>query len=320
MNGKNDLCKVAIIGAGYTAREHIHAFADVPGVRLAGIHSRTRSKAETLAKEYTIPHVCDSVDELYEKTKADLVVVTVVEMSMRPVCEACFQYPWTLLLEKPAGYTVPDAEAILAAAQKNKSNVFVALNRRFYSSTRFVLSDCVELDGPRFVKVQDQQDQASALSTGQPKAVVDNWMFANSIHLIDYFHVFCRGKIEQVEPIIPWNPVRPGVVIGKILFDSGDVGIYEGVWDGPAPWAVAVSTSSRRWEMRPLEHAVYQNRGERALIPAELNQWDKLFKPGFRLQAENAAAAALGRLSNSVSIDEAMKTMRLIQRIFSLEN
>jgi len=320
MNGKNDLCKVAIIGAGYTAREHIRAFADVPGVKLAGIHSRTRGKAETLAKEYSIPLVCDSVDELYEKTKADLVVVTVVEMSMRPVCEVCFQYPWASLLEKPAGYTIPDAEAIFAVAQKNKSNVFVALNRRFFSSTRSVLTDCAKLDGPRFIKVQDQQDQVLALSTGQPKAVVDNWMFANSIHLIDYFCMFGRGKIELVEPVVPWNPVRPGIVIGKILFDSGDVGIYEGVWDGPAPWAVAISTHSRRWEMRPLEQAVYQKRGERALISAELHQWDKLFKPGFRLQAGNAVAAALGRPSDSVSIDEAMQTMRLIQKIFSIEN
>ena len=64
-------CQVAIIGAGYMAREHIRAFADVPEVTIAGIHSRTRERAEALAGEYSIGVVCDSVAELYDK-KGDL--------------------------------------------------------------------------------------------------------------------------------------------------------------------------------------------------------------------------------------------------------
>ena len=41
--------RVAIVGAGAMAREHIRAFADVPRVTVCGIHSRTREKAEKLA-------------------------------------------------------------------------------------------------------------------------------------------------------------------------------------------------------------------------------------------------------------------------------
>ena len=60
-----DMTTVAIIGAGAMARQHIKAFADLPGVTVAGIHSRTRAKAEALAAEYQIAHVCDLVDELH---------------------------------------------------------------------------------------------------------------------------------------------------------------------------------------------------------------------------------------------------------------
>ena len=76
-------CKIAFIGAGNMAREHIRAFADVPGVMLAGIHSRTRARAEELAAEYQVAGVYDSVAELYEQTRAELVVVTVFEIDRK---------------------------------------------------------------------------------------------------------------------------------------------------------------------------------------------------------------------------------------------
>jgi predicted dehydrogenase len=310
-------CKVVIIGAGYTAREHIRAFADVPGVIIAGIHSRTRSRAEALAREFSIPLVCDSIVELYEKTKADLVVVTVVELSMRAVSVACFEYPWTILLEKPAGYNIADAQSIKDAARKRKSKVFVALNRRFYASTQMVRNDVNCLDAKRFIKVQDQQDQKAALAAGQPQLVVDNWMYANSIHLVDYFRVLGRGKVTQVEPVHSWDPQCPGPVISRIVFDSGDVGLYEGIWDGPGPWAVTVSTPLKRWELRPLEQAGIQNRGERKIQLLEQHAWDQKFKPGFRLQAQEAVAAAFGDPTQAITLADAFETMLLVQAIFS---
>ena len=42
------ITKIAIIGAGYMAEEHIRAFSDIEDVVVAGIFSRTRSKAEPL--------------------------------------------------------------------------------------------------------------------------------------------------------------------------------------------------------------------------------------------------------------------------------
>ena len=308
---------MAIVGAGNMAREHIRAFADVPGVTIAGIHSRTRSRADTLAAEYGVPGVYDSVAELYEKTRADLVVVTVPETAMNPVSRTCFEFPWTVLLEKPPGLNLPDAQEIHGAATAKNRRVLVALNRRFLSSTRAALADLAQRDGQRFIKVQDQQDQAQAAELGHPQAVVQNWMYANSIHLIDYFQVFGRDDIRAVEPYFAWDSKSPGVVVSRLEFDSGDIGLYEGIWHGPGPWAVSVSAAERRWEMRPLEEATYQQQGERQLHPVQIHQWDRQFKPGFRLQAEMAVQAALGEPSESPTLDEAMKTMRLIAAIFA---
>jgi predicted dehydrogenase len=311
-------CKVAIVGAGYMATEHAKAFADVAGVQLVGIHSRTRSRAEKLAAEQRIVQVCDSVEELYAKTKPDLVVVTVGELSMNAASRACFEHPWTVLLEKPAGYNVADAEEIAAVARAKQRRVFVALNRRFYSATRTVLDRLCVDKGSRFIRLQDQEDQVRARQAGQPELVVENWMYANSIHVIDYLRLFGRGRIQRVVPVVAWDAKRPAVVVSKIEFESGDVGLYEAVWNQPGPWSVAVTTPAARYEMRPLEKAFVQPQGERKTQELEGSAWDQEFKPGLRLQAENAVAAALGQASDSISLDDALQTMCLVRDIYGL--
>jgi predicted dehydrogenase len=315
MNAQTN-CTIAVIGAGYMAREHIRAFQDIPGVKIAGTFSRTRTRAEVLAGEFNIPMVCDSVDELYEKTHADLVIVAVPELAANTVSRACFQYPWTCLLEKPAGYNFSDAQEIEAAARARHSSAYVALNRRFYSSTQQVLADLKNIDMPRFIHVQDQEDPKRALQAGRPQAVVDNWMYANSIHLVDYFTLLGRGRVAAVEPIIPWNPSAPWIVAAKIQFDSGDVGLYQGIWDGPGPWAVSINTAAKRWEMRPVEQAAYQLAGQRTLEPVQINPWDQQFKPGLRLMAEKAIAASQGAVTDLPTLAEALQSMTLVKEIF----
>jgi len=120
-----------------------------------------------------------------------------------------------------------------------------------------------------------------------------------------------------VTAVQPWDPEHPGIVVSHVAFGSGDVGVYEGIWNGPGPWAVTVSTPRRRWEMRPLEQASYQNRGERALHAVEIDPRDRTFKPGFRRQAELAVRAAYGADDTGLAtIEDALETMRLIARIF----
>ncbi len=310
--------KVAFVGAGYMAEEHMRAFAGLPGVAIAGIFSRTRTRAERLAATYHTK-VFDSVAELYQKTQADLVVVTVVELSMAEVAGACFAYPWTVLLEKPAGYDLADATRIRDAARRSGRRAFVALNRRAYSSTRQAVTVLSKDSSPRFIKVIDQQDQQAAIEVNkQPELVARNFMFANSIHLIDYFRVLGRGEIAGVEPLVPWNPQAPGLVLAKVNFTSGDIGLYEGVWNGPGPWIVSVNTADQRVEMRPLEQISVQLRGTRTVNQLEIDADDKTFKPGLRYQAGQALAATRGEPANLATIDDSWHSMKLVADIFGV--
>jgi predicted dehydrogenase len=305
-----------MIGGGGMTREHIRAFQNVPGVTIAGIWNRTREKAEALAKEFAIPVVAASVADLHAQTQADLAVLAVYETAINAVVKQALAHRWAILMEKPVGLDLADAEDIAAAIKAKQAKVFVGLNRRTLSSTQAVLADLADDPGPRFVHVQDQQSLDVARQIGHASAVVDNWMYANSIHLVDYIATFGRGKVTEVVPVVRWNAKAPTVVIAKVAFDSGDVALYEGIWNGPGPWACTVTTPRRRWELRPLEKAVFQNAGERKQNPVEPHVWDTEFKPGFRLQADQVVSALRGT-GSATSIDEAVRTMRLVHDIFA---
>lgn len=312
-----DKVKVAIIGAGNMAEEHIKAFLDISEINIVGIHSRTVEKSKKLALKYEIPNVFDSIPDMYNYTNANIVIIAVSELSTKEVCEKAFDFPWTCLVEKPAGYDLNDAEAIALKARNELRQVFVGLNRRQYSSTINVINDLSKSNQTRLIHVYDQQNPRDALALGRPEPVVKNWMYANSIHLIDYFKLFGRGEIISVIPIIKWEPNNPMFVLSKIIYSSGDIGIYESVWNAPGPWSVSITTQEKRWELKPLEKAAFQVYGTRHLEEIQLSDWDINFKPGFRMQAEEMLKAIQGIPHNLVNIDEALDAMRLVNKIYA---
>jgi hypothetical protein len=70
--------------------------------------------------------------------------------------------------------------------------------------------------------------------------------------------------------------------------------------------------------MRPLEQAAYQLAGQRKLEPVETHPWDQQFKPGLRLQAEEAVKAILGAETELPTLRDALKSMYLINEIFGI--
>lgn len=309
--------KIAIIGSGYMAQEHAKAFASLPNVEIVGVCGRSRARAEALAATHGVP-VYDSVTSLYQSTQADAVVVAVNELSAREVCLAAFAHPWLCFLEKPVGVDLPQAEEITAAAHRAGTKAYVALNRRSYASTRQALRELAADDSPRLISVLDQQDMVSAREGGQPDEVVRNYMYANSIHLIDYLNLFGRGEIVAVKPTQPWDAERPGHVVATVHYASGDVGVYQAVWNGPGPWSVTVTNAQVRLEMRPLEKLGIQRRGERRLSEAPADAIDTDFKPGLRHQAEQVIEALEGRPTTLAPLDEATRSMALCADIYGL--
>ncbi len=309
-------CKIALVGAGGMILEHGRAFAAVPGVELVGITNRTRSKAEDMAKELGVPKVFDSIEEMWQETGADLLVMAVYETAILEIAKECFSHPWSVFMEKPVGLDYAEAKAVAEAAAAAGTKAWVGLNRRALASTNAVLKDLSDDPGPRYIHVQDQQSLETARIIGHADEVVKNWMYANSIHLVDYLMALGRGKVTKVEPLVPWSFENPTIVLAKVEFDSGDIGLYEAIWNGPGPWACTVSTPRRRWEMKPLEAARFQNADERILHEVEIGAADTDYKPGFLVQAQRVIEAWNGQDNEAPTLEDALQTTELVAKIY----
>lgn len=303
-----------MIGAGGMAREHLKAFASLDDVELCALTSRTRTRAEALAAEFGIAKVVDGVAGL-AALQPDLVVITVSADQVHEVVKTCCAYPWTILAEKPVGLNLAQARETLEAALAGTARVFVALNRRFYESTRKMKEALAKCRGPRFIEVFDQQEPEK-LRRIRGHADEIGLMFGNSIHTIDFFSHLGRGEVVSVESPLPWRADVPLAVCSALRFSSGDMGVYHGIWNGPGPWAVNVTTKDARWELRPLESARFQKFGERVLHEVALSGIDEKFKPGLRAQAEEAVRVAMGGAGALPTLGDAYKTMKLINAIY----
>ncbi|MCB4378465.1 Gfo/Idh/MocA family protein [Synechococcus sp. MU1650] len=310
--------RVAIIGAGYMASEHLRAFSACPDVLLTGIHSRSSDRAQKIAQQYPGLKVTSSIDELWEKSKADLVVIAVPILACKEVCDEAFRHNWTLLIEKPVGHNLEEAKEIEKLAEQHKAKAYVALNRRFFGSTIRLQKELNCIHGKRVVTILDQEDTNAAIAAGQPLQTVHNWMYANSIHLIDYFTQLCRGNHAKTHILHPWNSADPGPVIAHLYFDSGDLGLYQAAWNAPGPWSVAVSTTLLRAELRPIEQLSLQQSGTRRSTTQSLDPLDQQFKPGLLRQAQEAVKAARGKANTLPTIKEANRSMSIVSSIYGL--
>ena len=309
------MIKVAFIGAGNMTTHHMKAFASINSVEITGIYSRTFENANLLSTLYPTCKVYNTIEDLYTETNSDLVVISVPELATELVCLESFKYPWKCLVEKPIGYNLEIANLINEEALKYNRDIYVAFNRRHYASTRNLISELNKSNDLRYIHIYDQENPNAALTSGQPKLVVKNWMYANSIHLIDFVLLFGRGTIKNIENIIPFTD---NYILTKIKFDSGDIVIYEGIWNAPAPWSVVVNTKNKRWEMRPIEKLFFQDFTSRQLQEYELDDLDIIYKPGLKVQAEEMLKAIRGEKNNMPKIKDALDTMKIINKIYKI--
>jgi predicted dehydrogenase len=310
--------RIGFIGAGPTTKAHIRAFSDIPDVTVCGIYNRTYEKAMNVAHEYSISHCFKELDDLYSLGKPDLVVISVYESAKLDIFRKCIPYGVPILAEKPIALNFEESLEVLKLSQKHQCKIWIGLNRRSYSSTRFALNYFKEKSSSkRIIEIADQQDLTMAKKLGHSDIVLKNWMYANSIHLIDYFTIFARGDVEAVTLLNAWTPDHPTFVCAHLKFSSGDIGIYKAYWNAPGAWTCSISDFETIIELRPLEQAKYQKAGEREWNPVSKDEWDNRFKPGFRFQAQQAINALDSKDFILADIQSALQSTSLIAKIYS---
>lgn len=314
--------KIAFIGAGYMSTEHVKTFSRLKKYFLvSGIFNRTKSKAQNLAKKYNISFVASSIDSLYENTKADAVVISINQIHLLTILPKVLEYPWKIMIEKPLGYNYEHANKIFSLVKKYKkqNDIVVALNRRNYPTTLQAIEIIKNTNDTRIVSVEDQENIKDPKMLKKSHLIRKNWMYSNSIHIIDYFNIFCRGKVINIKNIIKTKTNKSGLMLSHIRFSSGDIGIYKCIWNMPGPWSVTIITKKIFLELKPLEKLFARSSLQKVKKVKINNPEPGDLKTGLKNQADQFYNFIHNKKHNLVSLENSLNIMKFIKNIYQIK-
>ena len=171
--------KVGLVGAGNIAAVHVMAVKAYKGAGIVGIADRFGDYARTFAKEHGIPAAFESVAEMIEKAKPDVVHVLTPPATHRAVAVECLNLGCHTLVEKPLAVTPQEAQELIDAAERNKVTLTVGHNYRFDTTIAKArkLIDAGEIGEPVTVEVDYSFNVNRYPAMTQEGAEKSHWIF-----------------------------------------------------------------------------------------------------------------------------------------------
>jgi predicted dehydrogenase len=134
---KNEL-RFAIFGAGFWSRFQLAAWNEIKGAKCVAIYNRTLSKAEALARQFSVPSVYDNPEELLRKEKLDFIdIITDVDTHSQFVTLAA-RHRKAVICQKPMAPSLRIAEQMVETCRKARVPFFIHENWRWQTPIRQV--------------------------------------------------------------------------------------------------------------------------------------------------------------------------------------
>ena len=243
--------KVGIIGAGPIAEEYIKIFSKNSSTNIVGIVGRTKKNSKILSLKYNIGFYGNKISELLIHD-LDIIIVAVDILNTINVAKEISNFSGLVLIEKPLGVNHEETKKILKILNSNKQNCFVALNRIFYDNILFAKKILKKDKSKKIISVVDQENTIKAKAIGHKKKVLQNWMFANSIHLIDLLIYFADSQILKINTIKK-QINKEKIILSNLYFKNNTIAVYNSIWNRPGPWSLTISSSKYYFNFSPIE-------------------------------------------------------------------
>jgi predicted dehydrogenase len=121
--------RFGFVGLGWAARGfHVPALREIPSVELVGGVDTSLDQRASWERETKLPAFA-TLDELFERSRPDVVVVATPPDSHAELCLAVLERSAHVLCEKPFVSTVAEADQVLAAA--DRAGRFIAVNHEY---------------------------------------------------------------------------------------------------------------------------------------------------------------------------------------------
>lgn len=317
----NNIKNVLLVGTGMMAIEYVKVlkgmgenyqvvgnskksvdnFMDITGVNAHSGGIEQYVKAEEWKKQ--VPQsaiVAVNGNKLYEVTKL------LIEAGVKKI-----------LVEKPGGILLEEIQELISTVDKNGTRVFVAYNRRFYSSVKKAKEIIQEDGGITSLNFEFTEWKHVVEKTSHPDEIKQKWFLMNSSHVVD-LAFYLGGQPEEITVYkaggLTWHKAG-SVFTGCGITQKGILFNYQANWDAPGRWGIEILTQKHRLYLKPLEKLQIQKIGSVAV--EEYNIDDSLdceYKAGL-FQEVNAFLNEDIETAELCTLQEQAENLRIYQKI-----
>ncbi|TDQ37375.1 Gfo/Idh/MocA family protein [Aureibacillus halotolerans] len=132
--------RVGVIGAGSISFAHLSAYKASEQAELHAICDKNEERVNNKAKEYDIPNVYTSYEELLANKEIEAVSICTWNNSHAKIAIAALEAGKDVLVEKPLCKTMEEAYAVQDAVQRTGKKLQVGFVRRFGGNTAILKS------------------------------------------------------------------------------------------------------------------------------------------------------------------------------------
>jgi predicted dehydrogenase len=284
--------KILIVGLGNMSIEYAAVLSHL------NVDFTPVGRGEASAKSFTdstgIPAVLGGLEQFIDSFEGSIashaiVCLPIDALHMETVRLIKFGVK-NILVEKPAGLTSTQINNIVNHASQFGCKVFVAYNRRFFSSV-VELQKRIEQEGGLMSFSFDFTEWSDSIkATSHNKEIKENWVLANSTHVIDLAFFLGGQPLEysaHTSGSLDWHS-RSSVFCGSGITEIGAIFNYHSNWASPGRWGLEFCTSQSRYVLKPMEklQRVCHNSVEIEDLDVDFARFDENFKPGILLQTE----------------------------------
>lgn len=126
----------ALIGCGFFAQNHLHAWADIEGAEIAALCDRDAARLAATAERFGIARTYDDPARMLAAEQPDFIDIATTVPSHRALVELCAAAGAHVICQKPFAASMADGRAMVAACEAAGKLLMVHENFRWQSPIR----------------------------------------------------------------------------------------------------------------------------------------------------------------------------------------
>lgn len=192
-----------------------------------------------------------------------------------------------IFVEKPGADTYEKLQHLRGLAKEHGAEIFLAYNRRFYSSL-LKAEEIIKEDGGVTSFNFEFTEWLHIIESAKEGIALNDIFWGNSSHVLDTAF-FLGGEPKEISCYTRTmeGDNFPKIFAGAGISDKGALFSYQANWDAPGRWVVEILTKKHRLYFKPMESLQIQELRSVKVVPVEIDDYlDKEFKPGFYLETK----------------------------------